>query len=344
MSFVNYFSSNYGRNDISGNDCDNNYGSGFRNNYENSKFSSQLMVDKQKQSLKYSYETLGNLLSAAENFAGLSNKKYENYNYSNTIDYNGLKSEFAWELNCFNLAMDTYQKKYGPYQFPQDCPKEGILKDIQIYIQKMNNNKDKMLFYMMADIINGKKVNTDFKDLYKDLDENANSKFDPRKMNKIVGPLNQILDQAENDAEKGNMDLFSRNKATEKAKNQLKNLSNEQYKSIKVIIGETGNLISQNHCLYFISNLDNSKRIINIDPSKIKSKTYYIINKSILYVKNKPSDCIIYSKEYEVNENNIIKKGSVTLDKTMYIIGLYIDQKNQQYNILYQSEEEEDDK
>ena len=129
-------------------------------------------------------------MPAAENFAGLANEKYGSYNYSKTTDYNGLKSEFAWELNCFNLAMETYQKKYGPYQFPPDCPKEKILNDIQIYIQKMQNNKDKMLYYMMIDIINGKKVNTDFTDLYKDLDKNANNKFDPRKLNKIVGPLN----------------------------------------------------------------------------------------------------------------------------------------------------------
>jgi hypothetical protein len=124
MLFGNNFNNYYG----------NDYGSGYRNNYENSKFSSQLMVDKQKQSLKYSYETLGNLLSAAENFAGLANEKYGSYNYSKTTDYNGLKSEFAWELNCFNLAMETYQKKYGPYKFPPDCPKERILSDIQIYI------------------------------------------------------------------------------------------------------------------------------------------------------------------------------------------------------------------
>ena len=94
MSFGNNFSNNYG-NSYYDNDYGNNYGNGYRNNYENPKYSSQLMVDKKKQSLKYSYETLGNLLSAAENFAGLANEKYGSYNYSKTTDYNGLKSEFA---------------------------------------------------------------------------------------------------------------------------------------------------------------------------------------------------------------------------------------------------------
>ena len=334
MLFGNNFNNYYG----------NDYGNGYRNNYENSKFSSQLMVDKQKQSLKYSYETLGNLLSAAENFAGLANEKYGSYNYSKTTDYNGLKSEFAWELNCFNLAMETYQKKYGPYQFPPDCPKERILNDIQIYIQKMQNNKDKMLYYMMIDIINGKKVNTDFTDLYKDLDKNANNKFDPRKLNKIVGPLNQILDQAENDAEKGNMDLLNRNKATEKAKHQLKNIPNEQFKLIKVIKGETGKLVVHNNKVYFISDIDNSKRNINLEPSKLKIKAYYIINQSILYVQNNKLNCIIYSQENQImaNENNVIKKETITFNNANYNIGIYQDTENgQKYSVLYQSEEDD---
>ena len=74
----------------------------------------QLHVNLQLQSLKYSYETLGNLLSSAENFAGLADEKYEAFNYSSSNDYNSLKSEFAWELECFNLALQTYQKKIWP--------------------------------------------------------------------------------------------------------------------------------------------------------------------------------------------------------------------------------------
>lgn len=334
------FGNNFGNDYNYGND----YGDDFKNNYGNSNFSSQVMIDKQKQSLKYSYETLGNLLSAAENFAGLSDEKYGSYNYSKATDYNSLKSEFAWELNCFSLALEKYQQKYGPYQFPPDCSKEKILNDIKIYIQRTKNNKDKMLYYMMSDIINGKKVNTDFKDLYKELDENANKKFDPRKLNKIVGPLNQILDQAENDAEKGNMDLFSRNKATEKSKAQLKNISNDNIKQIRVIIGEPGNLIIQNNYIYFISEINNSRKIIDIDPSKIKPKTYYIIDKFILYIINNSLKCIIYSRENELTikeNNNIIKKGNITINNTIYNIGTYVDPKNQKYNILFQYEEDD---
>lgn len=326
------------------NNYDNDYGN---NNYGNSNYSSQLMVDKQKQSLKYSYETLGNLLSAAENFAGLANEKYGSYNYSKSTDYNSLKSEFAWELDCFNLAIQTYQKKYGPYKFPPDCPKEKILKDIQIYMQRTTNNKDKMLYHMMADIISGKKVSTDFKNLYEELDENANRKFDPRKMNQIVGPLNQILDQAENDAEKGNMNLLNRNKATEKAKEQLKNISNEYPKKIEVLIGEKGILIlSQNH-LYFISNMNDSKKIhIAIDPSKLKQNTFYIINRGILLVsminKNQAS-CVMFIKENmkTVTENSITKRGNITLNNTFYTYGTYVDSKRNKFDVIFQSEEDD---
>ncbi len=135
------------------------------------------MIDKQKQSLKYSYETLGNLLSAVENFAGLRGEQYHEYDISSSHNYNGLKGEFAWELECFKLAIDNYQKSYGPYQFPPDCPKEKILKDIKRYMQKMDNTNDKNLYILMADIINGKKVNMDFQKLYQELDKNANNKI-----------------------------------------------------------------------------------------------------------------------------------------------------------------------
>ena len=345
MSYGNSYSSGYENN--YGNNCGNNFD--VDNNYTNSNFSSQIMIDKQKQSLKYSYETLGNLLSAAENFAGLANEKYESYNYSKATDYNGLKSEFAWELDCFNLAMKTYQEKYGPYQFPPDCPKEKILKDIQIYEQEMKNDKDKMLYHMMADLINGRKVNTNFKDLYQELDKNANNKFDPKKMNKIVGPLNQILGQAEKDAEKGNMDLINRNQTTQKAKEQLKNIPKETYKEIEVIFGEKGDLvISQNHLLYFISNINESKKQINgIDPSKIKKNGFYIFNKGIIFVskinKSNSASCIIYNKEHRhmINENNIIKNGTTSiLNNAIYTYGTYIDQKGKQYDVLFQSDED----
>lgn len=55
----------------------------------------QKTIDKQKQSLYYSYETLFHLLSADENIAGLKNEQYGGYNIYITTTYEDLKSEFV---------------------------------------------------------------------------------------------------------------------------------------------------------------------------------------------------------------------------------------------------------
>ena len=147
---------------------------------------------------------MGNLLSSAENFAGLSNEQYSQYNISTASSYNELKSEFAWELHCFQLALRKYKQKYGTYIFPKDCPKEKIIHDCKRYINRTKNEKDKILFYSMINIINGDKVDIDFDKLFEELDDNfADKKFNPSKLAKLIGPLNYLLDQIGKDAEEG---------------------------------------------------------------------------------------------------------------------------------------------
>ena len=149
-----------------------------------------ILIDRQKQSLHYSYETLFHLLSAAENFAGERNKQYEAYNISIAKDYRSridfykynkkkpaenedlsnankdykpfenieeLKSEFAWELYCFQLALKTHKQKYDKYCYPQKLSREKIISDIERYITKVKDEKDKILFYAMRNIILEKK-------------------------------------------------------------------------------------------------------------------------------------------------------------------------------------------
>lgn len=293
----------------------------------------QCQLDLQKQSLKYSYETLGNLLSAAENFAGLKDEQYSAYNYSSSNDYNSLKSEFAWELDCFKMAMNKYQQKYGPYKFPPDCSKEKILKDIQKYISLTPKQEDKMLYLLMADIINGKKVNTDFTNIYKELDENAENKFEPKKMAKIVGPLNQILDQAEKDAQAGNMDLLKREKAAEYSKEQLKKINQEHEipatpATKKVIIGEKGKLIlTRTNQLYFISDMNESKKLISgINHKEIKDKAFFNSKNGIIYISqiiNGSANCILFSpnKIQNIKVKDIEIKGQLTTDNFIYSFG-----------------------
>ena len=81
---------------------------------------------KQKQSLHYTYETLLHLLSTAENFAGLKNEQYEAYNISIATEYKDLKSEFVWELDCFQLAMKTYKKNMENINFQMNCKKKKL--------------------------------------------------------------------------------------------------------------------------------------------------------------------------------------------------------------------------
>ena len=63
----------------------------------------QIQFSVQQQSIAYSYNILGNLLSSAENFVGLQNEQYGYYNISKAKNRAELKSEFAWELYCFQL-------------------------------------------------------------------------------------------------------------------------------------------------------------------------------------------------------------------------------------------------
>ena len=61
----------------------------------------QRQINLQNQSLHFPYETLMHLLSSAENFAVLIGEYYGAYNISSVTEYEKLKSEFAYELQCF---------------------------------------------------------------------------------------------------------------------------------------------------------------------------------------------------------------------------------------------------
>jgi len=167
--------------------------SGYGEIYGNSNNMKMLQADKKMQALRYSYETLGNLLSTAENFAGLPNEKYTKYNITTNYDYENLKSEFAWELHCFQKARKIFQDKFQcPYQFPNDTSEDNIIKDINRYMRKAKNKQDIILFNCMINIIKGEKININFDKLFEELDKCANSKINPNKLKDLIGPLNRI--------------------------------------------------------------------------------------------------------------------------------------------------------
>lgn len=199
----------------------------------------QKMLNKQQQALAYSYETLGNLLSAAENFAGLSNEQYGHYNISTAESSEELKSEFAWELHCFQLALSKYKNKYGEYIFPKGYSKEKIIKDCERYIAITPNQKDKILYYSMINIINGNKSDIDFDKLFEKLDKTPDKNFDPNKLVKIIGPLNHILSEIEKEAEEGEITFNEANKKS-KARNKLKEESEDSQKLCSIVFGTKG--------------------------------------------------------------------------------------------------------
>jgi len=252
------------------------------------------VIDKQKQALLYSYETLGNLLSSAENFAGLPNEQYEKFNISTSKNHNELKSEFAWELNCFQMAIKRYKKKYGKYIFPEKYSKEKIINDIKRYIEKTPKDKDKVLYFAMIKIIKGEKIDIDFDELFDELDNEPDSKFDPKKLTKIIGPLNSILDDIQINAENDNM-AFNEDKS--KHKEKLKNIKESEPETLKVIIGKKGYLFElndSNNEYKFIYEEKDKEKIL-----KIEEEINYRKKKLYLGKSNKENIQIYLNKKEE---------------------------------------------
>ena len=70
----------------------------------------QKTIDKQKQSLQYSYENLFHLFSTDENIGVLKNEQYGRYNIYIATTYEDLKSEFVCELQCYELFRQMNEK------------------------------------------------------------------------------------------------------------------------------------------------------------------------------------------------------------------------------------------
>ena len=77
-----------------------------------------IQFDEQQKSILDSYNILGNLLSSAENFAGMPNNQYGYYNISKAKSKEDLREEFAWELHCFQLSLEKLLEKYNYDEYP----------------------------------------------------------------------------------------------------------------------------------------------------------------------------------------------------------------------------------
>ena len=119
---------------------------------------------KREKFLKLSHEALRNLLSLAENYA----------KYGSSY----IKSEFVWQIYYFQKMMLLYIKKYGPYTFPNNCPKESILNQMIYYKKILIHANDRYLYDAIIDLLyNGKKPKIDFDELFNELDKQSKCKI-----------------------------------------------------------------------------------------------------------------------------------------------------------------------
>ena len=278
----------------------------------------QSQVNRQKQDLHYSYYILMQLLSSAENFAGLSEEQYGGYNISIAKKYEDLKSEFAWELHCFQKSMQLYIKKYGKnYPYPTNLPKEKILNDIKRYISQTQNDKEKKLYEAMMDLINEKNIDIDFDQLFDELDEDPNKKLDPNKIKDYIGPINNVLNDIENNADK---EFEIKKNKTKPLKKLVKYSQNNSNPNLYVLIGKKGKLSKENNTNCFIFQYNSTKkRILLKSPFKNGKKLYECqessTSKEYIYLSGEPYGndndfaCVYFDgKPQPIQKNNFFIK------------------------------------
>lgn len=309
----------------------------------------QIQSNKKQQALRYSYETLGNLLSSAENFAGEQNQKYRKFNISTSNNYEDLKSEFAWELHCFQLAIKKFQQKFQcQYIFPQDLEIETVKKDINRYMKKIQNKKDLFLYELMLKLMNLEDININFDNLFEELDKNANSKINPEKLRKIIAPLNEILNKNIEEADKGNMNLELLDENNNKNREALREIFKNS-KALNFKRGIEGDLKSNQDSLFEFNpyKSTNSKKIKIDNPSFDKYRcldpSLYSYNKheGLIYIIKKNDKNVYHSVDFCEKGKNFNKD----LFKEIayfpnYIVGtININQNEYFYALLKYSEE-----
>ena len=221
------------------------------------------------------------------------------------------------------MAIKNFKKKYGEYIFPEKYSKEKIINDIKIYIQKTPKEKDKVLYYAMINIINDKKIDIDFEELFEELDDNPQSKFDPNNLITIIGPINAILEEIQTNAEKGNMSF---NKNQSKQKEILKNIKESKPETKSVILGKKGLLFkindSKNEYRFIYEENQKEKKLIIEEDIKYKDKKLYSGKEKdkqaniFIYLNNKNKD--YYSCDLFENDIKNYKKTDIVLTNNNY--------------------------
>ena len=307
-----------------------------------------ISIDKQKQSLHYSYETLLHLLSAAENFADLKNEQYEAYNISTAKTYEELKSEFVLELHCFQVALKIYNKTYGKYKFHNELPKEKILADIERYIKRVDEN-DKILYYAMMNLILEKKIDIDFDELLDELDENPNQSFDPNKLKNLIGPINHILYKIEENSENPNNEYVIRKFKSKSIEQLINESKKERIKNNieQAYIGKEGYLYKSDDMekKYFFYYKDNFffnhdlifKEIIRESKLyEIKNMDAFLFFRGKKFYTKRKNRCILFKK---INSN--FNSQNLQLIEQRNGFSIFINNSTRKYILLFDENSED---
>ena len=157
-----YFNSDFYKSEDNLNE-NNNYNSRIYNNKKLSK--SEILQNREKQSLKFLYDMLGRLLEAAENYAFKDNeiknvkKKYKYYDAFNNSEKKSsdiIKNELISSIEFFQCALNRYKKRFGNFNLPDNI--NDIYEDLERWKNYFPEKKihSRILYSSIKHLLKGK--------------------------------------------------------------------------------------------------------------------------------------------------------------------------------------------
>ena len=157
-----YFNSDFYKSEDNLNE-NNNYNSRIYNNKKLSK--SEILQNREKQSLKFLYDMLGRLLETAENYAFKDNeiknvkKKYKYYDAFNNSEKKSsdiIKNELISSIEFFQCALNRYKKRFGNFNLPDNI--NDIYEDLERWKNYFPKKKihSRILYSSIKDLLKGK--------------------------------------------------------------------------------------------------------------------------------------------------------------------------------------------
>ena len=215
-----YFNSDFYKSEDNLNE-NNNYNSRIYNNKKLSK--SEILQNREKQSLKFLYDMLGRLLETAENYAFKDNeiinvkKKYKYYDAFNNSEKKSsdiIKNELISSIEFFQCALNRYKKRFGNFNLPDNI--NDIYEDLERWKNYFPEKKihSRILYSSIKDLLKGK-LTEEF-DFQKIKSENliydngsileteagfkfdSNSKHDNKENEQFISDLNILVYNAKN--------------------------------------------------------------------------------------------------------------------------------------------------